>query len=213
MDKTKERLGELKVVTTKIIANTSVNNQEVHGEQPTTDDSAGKDNDDTIDLMQASEGVPEEDHDVTWVTIRDIKLTQVDKRMILGEEKLMDQHINSAQRLICAQFPKLNGLVLSLLQNQFLIGATDNAIQIFHVHGDHWIVATTAPGSKVVYVYDSAYSSLDQLSSKLITGFFHCSPCSIKIVDVQKQTGCNKCAIANATTIAFGRSPSMTNGT
>ena len=69
-------------------------------------------------MPQASEDVPEKDHDVTWVTIRDIKLTQADKRVILGGEKLMDQHINSAQRLIHAQFPKLNGLVLSLLQNQ-----------------------------------------------------------------------------------------------
>jgi len=74
--------------------------------------------------------------------------------MISGGEKLMDKHINSSQRLIHAQFPKLNGLVLSLLQNQPLMGATDNAVQIFHVCGDHWIVAATAPGSKMVYVYD-----------------------------------------------------------
>ena len=45
-------------------------------------DGAGKDNDDTIDLMpQASEDVPEVNHAVTWVTIRDIKLTQADKRI------------------------------------------------------------------------------------------------------------------------------------
>ena len=66
--------------------------------------------------------------------------------MILGGEKLLDLHIISAHRLIRA------GLVLSLLQNQPLIGATDNHVQIFHVRGDHWIVAATAPGSKVVYV-------------------------------------------------------------
>ena len=85
-----------------------------------------------------------------WVAIRDIKLTQADKQMILGGEKLMDQHINCAQRLLRAQFPKLNGLVLSLLQHQPLLGVIDNAIQIFHVCGNHWIVATTAPNSKVV---------------------------------------------------------------
>ena len=113
MDKTKRRLEELKAVTTEIVANT---NEDAQGEQPATDDGADKDNDDTIDLMpQASEDVPKEDHDVTWVTIRDIKLTQADKRVILSGEKLMDQHINSAQRLICAQFPTLNGLGLSLL--------------------------------------------------------------------------------------------------
>jgi len=48
---------------------------------------------------------------------------------------------------------------------------------------------------------------------KLTIGFFHCSPCNVKIADVQKQTGCNECGlftIANATTIAFGRSPVKT---
>jgi len=58
--------------------------------------------------------------------------------------------------------------------------------------------------------YDSAYSSLDQSSSKLIISFFCCSPCIVKIVDVQKQTECNEdglFAVVNAITIAFGRSP------
>ena len=111
--------------------------------------------DDSAPYMQASEDVSAEEHDVTWV------MTEV---MALGGEKIMDHHINSAQRLISAQFSKLNESVLSLLQNQPLIGATYNAIQIFHVHGDHWLVAMTAPGSKVVYVYDSTFSSLNQLS-------------------------------------------------
>ena len=210
IDKTKRRLEELQAVTTEIIANTSNSNKEV---QPLAHHNTGgeSNNGTTINLMQALEAFgPEMESDAVWVTIRDIKLTEADKRMILGGEKLMDQHINSAQRLLRAQFPKLNGLVLSLLQHQPLLGATDNAIQIFHVRGNHWIVATTAPNSKVVYVYDSAYSSLDQSSSKIITSFFRCSPCNVKIVDVQKQAGCNECglfAIANATTFAFGHSP------
>jgi len=52
--------------------------------------------------------------------------------------------------------------------------------QIFHVCGDHWIVAVTAPGSKMGYVYNSAYSSLDQLPSKLITGFFVAVPVTLR---------------------------------
>ena len=42
------------------------------------------------------------------------------------------------------------------------------------------VVAATASGSKVVYVYDSAYSSLDQSSSKLITGFFVAVPVTLR---------------------------------
>ena len=43
----------------------------------------------------------------------------------------------------------------------------------------------------------------------LLQAFFCCSPCNVKIVDVQ-QTGCNECglfAFVNAITITFGRSP------
>ena len=52
-------------------------------------------------------------------------------KMIISVAR-MDLQINSAQRLIRAQFPNLNRLVLSLLQNQPLIGTTNSAIQIFH---------------------------------------------------------------------------------
>ena len=91
MDNTKDWYGVLKAVMTKIIANTSASNQIAPREQPTTDRDAGrKDSDDTQ--------VSEEDINITWVTARDITVTQDDKRMILGGEKLMDQHISSAQR-------------------------------------------------------------------------------------------------------------------
>ena len=145
-----------------------------------------------------------------WIKIKDITLTNLDRRLISDGEKLIDKRINSARRILHEQFPNLNGLVLSFLQCRPLNGPTSNAIQILHIHGDHWVVAATSIGSKIVRVYDSVYSSLDQLSSKLITCFFHCSPCNVKITNVQKQEGNRECrlyAIANATTIAFGQDP------
>ena len=122
-------------------------------------------------------------------------------------------HVNSAQRLIKNQFPKLNGLKLSLLQAQPLKGSTVNAIQIFHINGNHWIVAAAAKSGKSVQVYDSAHTSLDQASAVLIKDFFRFSLSNIKAVAVQKQQpGSNDCgvyAIANATTVAFGGDPSL----
>ena len=162
----------------------------------------------SCDLAKSS--TPGEDS--SWVKIKDINLKISDRTVIEQGSKLTDLHINSAQRLIEYQFPKLNGLKLSLLQAQPLKGSTINAIQIFHINGNHWIVAATAKSGKGVQVYDSAHTSLDQASAILIKDFFRCSLSNIKAVAVQKQLpGSNDCgvyAIANATTIAFGGDPS-----
>ena len=50
---------------------------------------------------------------------------------------------------------------------------------------------------KVVHVYDSVYSLLDQSSAKSIQRIFRCSPCNIKVESVQKY----------ATAVAFGQDP------
>ena len=75
---------------------------------------------------------------------------------------------------------------------------------------NHWVLTATYKSSKVVHVYDSVYSSLDQSSAKLIQRIFHCSSCNIRIECVQKQCGSNDCgvyAIAYATAVAFGQDP------
>ena len=125
------------------------------------------DNEKSCDL----ESVGATDMDM-WIKIKDITLTNLDRRLISDGEKLIDKHINSAQRILHEQFPNLNGLVVSFLQCRPLNGPTSNAIQILHIRGDYWVVAATSMGSKIARVYDSVYSSLDQSSSKLITCFF-----------------------------------------
>ena len=67
-----------------------------------------------------------------WVKIQDITLTLEDKHIILDGLRLKDQHINSVHRLLKLQFPSLNGLRLSLLQDE-MKGPTRNALQILHV--------------------------------------------------------------------------------
>ena len=127
-----------------------------------------------------------------WLKIQDITLTLEDKHIILDGLRLSDQHINSVHRLLKQQFPTLNGLRLSLLQ-----GPTCNAIQILHVMTNHWIITATHKSGKVVHVYDSVYSLLDQSSAKSIQRIFRCSPCNIKVESVQKY----------ATAVAFGQDP------
>ena len=152
-----------------------------------------------------------EERDNLWMKIKDISLKINDRDTIEQGLELTDLHINSAQWLIKIQFPKLNGLKLSLLQAQPLKGSTINAIQIFHVHGNHWIVAATSKHGKAIQVYDSAHTSLDHTTAVMIKDFFRCSLFNIKAVAVQKQRpGSNDCgvyAIANPTAVAFGEDP------
>ena len=125
--------------------------------------------------------------DSVWVTIKDITLKNSNKAIIEQGLELTDLRINCAQRLFQGQFPKLNGLKLSFLQSEALKGSTNDAIQIFHVNGNHWIVASNCNSGKNVQVYDSAYSSLGHPSALLIRRFFRCSLSNIKVVAVQKQ--------------------------
>ena len=149
----------------------------------------------------------------TWVKVNDISLTNNDKDLLVHGEKLLDKHINLAQRILKLKFPKINGLRLTLLQDKPHKGPTDNALQIFHIGGDHWVCATTiGTSAKKVLVYDSAYMRWDDTAISLLKKQFRCSASNIAIVKgVQKQHGGKECglyAIANATSVAFGKDPS-----
>lgn len=146
-----------------------------------------------------------------WLHFNDMILRENDKHAIENGECLTDEHINFAQRLLKNQFPKINGLRLTLLQGKAHNQATSNAIQVLHIKTNHWIVAGTKEKGKVVHVYDSLYSSIDQATAKLIQTNFHCSMLSIRLMPCQKQVGAVDCglfAIAFATSIAFGDDPS-----
>jgi hypothetical protein len=156
-----------------------------------------------------------EDHEspislVIWLKFNDIVLTNNDKHIIEGGKCLKDQHMNFAQRLLKNQFPKLNGLRLTVLQGQAHTQATSNAIQLLHIKNNHWIVAYTKEKGKVVHVYDSMYSSIDQVTATLIQTNFHCSMNNIRLISCQKQVDvvdCGLFAIAFATSIAYRDDP------
>ena len=149
----------------------------------------------------------------TWVKVKDISLTNNDKNLLVHGEKLTDKHMNLAHRILKLNFPNINGLRLTLLQDKAHKEPTDNALQIFHTGDDHWVCATTIGTSgKKVLVYDSAYTRWDDAAVCLLKRQFRCSASNITIVKgVQKQLGDKECglyAIANATSVAFGKDPS-----
>lgn len=71
--------------------------------------------------------------------------------------KLSDLSINAVQKMLREQFPKLNGLISTLLQEKNTTKPMRNQLQIIHSHEDHWIVASSVHcNSNEVFVYDSA---------------------------------------------------------
>ena len=158
----------------------------------------------------ATKTTAEDDLDVVWTRTSDIVLTQRDKKVITNHQCLTDKHINFAQRIIHQQFSVLSGLQLTVLQQNPFQGKKDNYLQIIHIRSNHWVLISSTKG-KVVNVYDSLYTSLDEKTAKVIQNLLKCSLFNIKMIPVQKQVGITDCAlfaIAFATAKALGRDPS-----
>lgn len=88
---------------------------------------------------------------------------------IVCGRKLSDLHINFAQHLLKAQFPRFDGLQSTLYQCrpvQQVREQDQEMIQVIHSREDHWIIASTV-GSRdgVVYVYDSLLTRQQKISS------------------------------------------------
>ena len=60
-----------------------------------------------------------------------------DIRILERGGKLIDKHINYAQRLLKSMFFAINNLCLILLQDKLYKQSTNNSIQILHINGDH----------------------------------------------------------------------------
>ena len=128
---------------------------------------------------------------------------------ILNGAKLTDLHVHAAQQLLKRQFPHLNGLQPTVLQEKKSLGVrkpVPNHLQVIHSNADHWIVASNIGcRNGVVNVYDSVYRSVDKATRAVITNLFQSS--TIKTIDSQKQEGGTDCglfAIATATALSNG---------
>ena len=166
---------------------------------PSNKDIVTSEQDDSEDLDQEAS--------CPWIRIEDIALAMADKKAIETGKMLTDNHINLAQKMLKRQFPDFNGLRSTLMQDKPHKLPTTNTIQIFHIKGNHRVCAATHKSGKQVFVYDSVYSSWDQVSLALLQTQFRCSKGNIKLVDqIQKQVGGTECglfSIAYATTVAF----------
>ena len=98
----------------------------------------------------------------------------MDTEHIIMGERLGDADINHAQKILKAQFPKLNGLRLTLYQDRPSKQTTDNWVQIIHrLQRDHWILATTIGcNDGMVWIYDSVFRNVDEPTKRVLYNVF-----------------------------------------
>ena len=115
---------------------------------------------------------------------------------ILKGARLSDQHIHQAQCLIKQQFPQLSGLRSTLYQSKCEQEASlNNQLQVIHSRGDHWIVSSTVDCEDAkVKVYDSVYSTVDEVTKQVILNLYH-PRAAITVVNSQKQEGASDCGL------------------
>ena len=117
-----------------------------------------------------------------------------EESIIMGKQ-LTDLEIDYAQRLLKSQFPHLNGLQSTLIQQKACLEAdqVNEKIQIvFCNNRQHWKVATTvACNDGEVKVYDSIFSYLDKESLRTVMNLFSTENFKpkVKLLHSQKQKG------------------------
>lgn len=80
----------------------------------------------------------------TWLKLDKAVLKECDKRLLQNGERLNDHHIiNYAQTMLRTQFPYLEGLQLTLLQEKHQAKIKNGLQIIFCQSHQHWIVAST----------------------------------------------------------------------
>lgn len=140
-------------------------------------------------------------------------LKEEEYRRITAGEMLSDMSMDMAQCILKNQFPTLNGLQSTILQQKIVANSATgselsrNSLQIIHSRSNHWILASTLGGEQVK-VYDSLYESIDGESANVIFNLFHTS--QVTMMNSCKQEGvvdCGVFAIANATAVAHGLNP------
>ena len=148
-----------------------------------------------------------------WLTLNGTELTEADKVDIIKGAELNNKHMNFAQEIIRKQFKNLTGLQSTLtlaVHPRPLITPAHPFLQIIHSKGNHWIVASTVLSLPTVQVFDSLYSSVDDITTRLLTNLFGINV-TVEMGPCPQQDGTADCGVfatATCTALAHGSQPS-----
>ena len=110
-----------------------------------------------------------------WLLVNSIQLTEADKVDIIKGAELNDKHLDFVQEIIRKQLKNLAGLQCTLalpVHPRPLITPAHLFLQMIHSKGNHWVVASTIASPTTVQVFDSLYSSIDDMTTRLLMNLF-----------------------------------------
>ena len=122
-------------------------------------------------------------------------------------------HMNFAQEIVrkqCTNLTELQSTLTLALHSRPLITPAHPHLQIIHSKGNHLIVASTILSSPTVQMFDSLYSSIDDVTTRMLTSLFGIHV-SVEMGTYPQQDGAADCgvfAIATCTALAHGSQPS-----
>ena len=128
-----------------------------------------------------------------WLSFNKHRLTLVDKQKIIDGGMLDGGHITFAQSVLKSQF---NCLGCTFYQCKPRSDETkiQCGLQIVHCRDrNHWILATNMIENKILHVYDSVYSALDDQTIDILRNLFRFK--EVRIVSWQKQSGGSDCLL------------------
>ena len=104
-------------------------------------------------------------------------LLNSDKECLMTySHSLNDKHINAVHTLLKRQFSNAVGLQSTLLQCKVFPVKMTMGLQIVHYNGCHWVtVYKEDKDTNTIKVFDSVYTSLDQLNISTVIKNIFCS--------------------------------------
>ena len=126
---------------------------------------------------------------------------------------LTDEHMLKANNVLKKDYPSVDGLQDTLLQQNFSWDIPSSEfVQVLHVNGNHWItISNIGVSDQSVNVYDSLYNGINQATKELIAKYVHKDKVKINIMNVQQQeneSDCGVFAIAFAKCLLEGKDTS-----
>ena len=146
--------------------------------------------------------------------------TNFDKQIenqIVKHQMLEDDNINLAQHILFKQFKRVNNLELTILPLIQFSSMQENFVQILHFSENHWITIYGLKELNEIRDYDLLnYTKEKRYPKKTIKSFAKMidstsSQFKVNLMPVQQQpnaTDCGLFAIAFATDLLYGNSPS-----
>ena len=100
---------------------------------------------------------------------------------------LTDEHMLMANSILKKDYPSVDGLQYTLLQQSFSWDIPSSEfVQVLHVNGNHWItISNIGLSDSSVNVYDSLYNGIDKATKELIAKYVHKDKVKINIMNVQ----------------------------